>query len=256
MIKASSVLTYIRGTMDPDESQAVELMLERDVHNHDAIMHIATITDYIMTLGVRSKLKFYDLDKLKADKIFVHRRPYGGSGTICGPLDVAMSLYINKRSFKAGYQVDSKAAYKVFVYAIAAALQDLGVECHVDESEILRAEDGVCVHLHGRSEIITPTGSKMVVSVYKEDEIGFYMRAMFLVTSDWAMIYDYLTMPVKPMHEIDSIEMRLGRHDVTRDVMDEVTNKISAFFLELDRQDLQPEMMAAVHGIKERFRVI
>ncbi len=256
MIRRDKQLVIIRDRVDPDEMQATEVVLERMVLQQDAMLHIGTCTGYVMTLGKRSLLNFYDLDKLKADDVFVHRRPYGGSGTIYGPRDVLLGLYIPKSTFKDGYQTDGATAYLYFQTLIASSLRQHGLNVSIDESEAIRWEDGVCMHLQGRGEIVTPEGHKMVVSVFREDELGFYMRAILLVSTDWVKVYDYLILPTDPMYPVDSIELQLGRSSVTQHLIDTVIEYFSREFSSYQHALKGPPVTKAVEGIKEKYRMI
>ena len=181
MIKRNKTLSIIRDWVEPDEAQATEIVLENAVLQHDALLHIGTCTSDVLTLGKRSLLKFYDLNKLHDANIYVHRRPYGGSGTIYGPRDVLFSLYINKQSFIDKYNVDAAHAHRFFNWCLCTAINKLGVPAYLDESESIRKEDGVCAHLQGRSEIRADKGqTRMVASVFREDELGFYVRVVVL----------------------------------------------------------------------------
>lgn len=236
---------------------ATELVLEHTVLNHDAMLHLATASGYVLTIGRRSALKFYDLDKLRDEGVFVHEREFGGSGALYGPGDVLFTLQVNKGSFVDGYDVDVKQAYRFFNEQLCTVIDELGVSVYLDESvKIGHPEDGVCAHLQGRSEIRSTAGNaRMAASVYREDEVGFYMRGVVLVTGAWQMIYQYLDPPTPPMLPLDSIMLQL---DADRDMRDEIMESILVQFAKAFRHQRlwEQDNMRAIYGIKDRFRVL
>ncbi len=256
MIKWGKVLSVMRDRVPPEEAQATEIVLENSVVQQDALLHIGSITDYVLTLGKRSLFKFYNFDKLRADNIYVHQRPYGGSGTLYGPNDAVLSLYVNKASFSAGFDVDAVCAYILFTNAICSALNDMGLVCRIDDTEKLRKEDGVCAHLHGRSEILSKDGTKLVASVFREDDLGFYMRALILVSDDWAKIYDYLVAPTKPLTPVDSVQQQLNRPVSPEEVVNAVVNRMVRPFSDQKPATINDAPREIVKGLKNRYRVV
>ena len=257
MIKQDKVLSILQDSVDPEHAQGTELVLENAVMQQDALLHIGWITGYVLTLGRRGLMKFYDLDKLNADGIYVHRRPYGGSGTLYGPNDVVFSLYINKASFIDGFDVSAQHAHRFFNWHVCSALNALGLTCHVDERDVSVTEDGVCMHTHGRTEVVNEDNQKMAASVFREDELGFYMRCLLLVSDDWTKVYNYLQSPI-PQDRIhpDSIERRLGHDYARQEVALEVTRQIALAFNTERFVDLTPEQKEYIRGLRGKYRVV
>ena len=258
MIKSDAILNVIWDTVKPEEAQATEIVLENSVLQQDALLHIGNCTDYVLTLGKRRALrKFFDLEKLQADNIYTHHRPYGGSGTIYGPKDVVFSLYVNKASFIDEYNVNAADAYNYFVHALHRAILKFKIDCHIDDDEFRSEDDGVCVHLQGRSEIITPSGSKMAVSVFREDELGFYMRGMLLVSDDWTKVYQYLISPIPPDRiTVDSMTLQSGYHLFPHEVAQVVITEMTQLFSRGKPDTISQAQHTVIQGIKDKYRVL
>lgn len=237
--------------------RAGEVVLAHTIMQRDALLHIGNPDGYILGLGKRGERKFYNWDKLRTDGIYVNRRNYGGSGAMLGPKDIIYSLHVNKACFTDGFDVDSASAYSFFNGAVLDTIVTFLGEAMFDTEDVRHREDGVCIHLTGRSEIITPEGSKMAVSVYREDEVGFYMNGAILVSDAWAAIYDYLEAPIEG-HRIkrDSLEMRTNiLSNLTGRVRTELIDNMVERFNQgvwVSKTDAERR---AIAGIRDKYRV-
>ena len=257
MIHEYRLLSIIRDRDFPvNRLAAHETVLEHSVLEQPAMLHVTNPSSLVLTIGKRGALKFYNLDELRKAGVFVHQRDFGGSGAMYGHGDALFSLQINKASFIDGYEVSAAEAHHYFNGLICDVINKLGVDAYIDkEDKAGHKEDGVCAHLQGRSEIRAANGNKMAVSVYREDEVGFYMRGVILVTTAWAMIYNFLASPCEPMQPVDCLQMQLGKTEMKDEVIKAIIERFGEAFGQSRPAQLTFRQEQAVVGIKDKYKV-
>ena len=256
MLAKSKILTIIREKDLPvEETRAGDVVMAHWLPQYGALLQVANPNGYMFGIGKRATLKFYDIEKLKQDGVYIHKRNYGGSGAMFGPSDIIWSLHVMKNHFSDGYDVVAADAYKFFNVAVFDTFRDLGMEVEIDESVRSQAEDGACIHLQGRSEIITPAGRKVAVSVYKEDDIGIYINGAFLISDAWARIYEYLASPVKVDPPGNSVERILARENITQEVEDMFVRQVKARFFGAQFRPKTLVQREAIKAIEKNYRI-
>ena len=257
MIKNDLTLDVIyTKDLPAKDLRACDVVCSFGIMTHYALLFIANPDGPILRLGKRAALKFYDLDKLREDGVYVNKTNYGGSGAMFGPRDITFNLHVNKQSFVDEYRVDTAKAFRFFIESLRDTMRDLGIDAHIDDETKLNKEDGVCIHLQGRSEVVTRDGRKLVVSVYREDEMGFYLNAAVLVSDAWASIYDYLVSPMEVRLPNNSVEELLGRENITEEIIRDLIQRFSELFGRLEYIELTEFQRRAVEGIRDKYRVL
>ncbi len=160
----------------------------------DTYVFVGNPNGYRLGLGQRTRAYVFDLPKLWQDGIYVEKRPYAGSGFLCGPDDVYFSVHINRASLD-DPQEPVESIFHWWHNRLRFALEELGIMTYLHAKEEKQASKGVCMNLSGQKEIVDKDGHKLVAGVYKDDGLVVSMSGVVLVSPAWLRVYDYLTHP-------------------------------------------------------------
>ena len=256
MIKSDRVLNVIyTQNMPARDIRACDIVCSFGIMEYDALLTIANPESPILRLGKRAHLKFYDLERLRSDGVYVNKANFGGSGAFFGPRDIVFNLHINKQSFFEGYEIDVREAGDYFAQSICYALTEFGVPSKLDKEVKPAKNDGACIHLQERGDVVSEEGRKLAVTVYQEDDLGFYLNGAILVSTAWYKVYDYLTSPMNVKLPETSVEQLLGREGVTHELTEIVINNFGKAFGGSQYISMTDRQRMAIEGIRDKYRV-
>ncbi len=224
----------------------------RATFDADAIGFIGNPDGYRLGIGRRTTPNTFDMDKLRREGVYVERRPYGGSGFFCGPKDVYFSFHVNRVSLPEP-NISVNEVFDQYVNKLLDVILGLGIQAHIQgSSRSKNRNDGICMNLSGRSEIVDQYGNKLVAGVFKDDGLVISMSGVFLVSDDWRKIYTYLRQPPPNQISGSSLEQHVEDDALTNRVIQSVCSHFDVSeYLKLTPKDYE-----VLEQLVANFRVV
>ena len=218
--------------------------------NGESYANIGNFDRMRLGLARRTEMSLFDMEKLKADRVTVDRGPFGGAGLFVGPDEVFYSIHINRATLP-DPTIPASQIYHHWISEICWALQEMGVDCRVDDRGS-QVNDGVCLSRSGRSEIIDPQGRKLVGSVFKDFGLVVSIHGIVLVTDTWLKIYDYMKVP-PPVAKGFSLSHLLGAEGLTGRVADRLCDLVGC---PVEEKAFSPVDWDMMRVMEPRFRLV
>lgn len=242
MIKDNKTLRVLKTeNIQPDLLIPLDYINSRTSINYDAVFHIVNPADRLLELGTRATANLYNYDKIKESGITVSKRPYGGTGDIIGRKDVTWSIHINKLSFIDEYNTSGGTAFKFFINIIHQALKSLELDVEIRDTKQHNKKDGVCIHTVGRSEIVNKNGEKLHTGIFSEDILTFSMGGHFLVSDEWAEIYDFINAPVEIKYKSSKLELECPGFNINT-IYNKIIKELQNFFIIAEDEVTEDEL--------------